>query len=1070
MQQNDRKYTPKHARSLLKQCKQENITYEMALTAMEDIVCEDLIQFVPVRLRTEELCLCAIKFPRNLGFVYSHIPEDIITPEFALKAVKANGLILEFLSPDLITEQIAIEAIKNNPTSIKYVPQNLITQAFYEQIIAFDKTCLKYIPKQFKTKEFFLKAVEYYPFSIKYIKKDELDYEICKCAVSKNWQVLRLIPEMFKADEICEIAFKANKRAAKYVSEKFKTPELCLLMVKKNPEFILECPKDLMTEEFCIQCIEANWECIKYIPNDFKTQKLCNICVEKNANAISFISSLSEDMCLKAVEQDASILKILPDECKTQTVCEYALKLSWENASFVPEIFRTKELYLSILRDLNFSSNFKCWLLGDKQSIDEQYLSFLEGLRTSYNAFIATVRSFSPDIISNTECAILERELGLRKVIESEYDGEKQLFLVNELFCGKRVNREFEIFDEYYQYLGGNLIGANLIEYSFKDIDVEKYKLEGAILSSTMLIKQGTYDESFYVDNIFSYAEEVNFLPVLINETVPACAINHAEIFNDKLNAHERKIYYISDLHLNHRLIKAYPTCATYEEVRLFIRKIVRKMLSSYKIDSDDFLLIGGDVSFCFEISKIFYSELAKLWRTDRIIVVLGNHELWNFNRFGNKEEDLSLNEITEKYSNLFNELKIIFLHNSLFIGQCDGYCFQHYCKIEYDKLLSLSIDDLKKIGLKSNLLIFGGLGFSGYNSNFNASNGIYRQTITTIDKDLNYTRQFESIYLKLVKAFPNDNVVVFTHTPKEDWTADKSYNPNWIFVNGHTHKNYYIQDEDKTIYADNQIGYSSMNYNLKYFKISKDYDIFKDYPDGTHTITKEQYLEFNYGIGIRLSFNRDYNEILMLKRNGYYLFLAQNSDKTRLYLLNGGIINKLKNTDVNYYFQNMTKYGEAIKSNLKSYNAALKLIAEKVKLLGGDGTVHGCIIDIDFYNHIYLNPVDGSITPYYSPMFGAQQVYSDIPKLLEVQCPKMFQEYLKLSASNNTDFAVEISKATPSDSIFVYETEHYRPSRFIKSLQFITENKVIRLWNEDFIAGKEVDFSEEIKLIKNKN
>ena len=161
MQQNDRKYTPKHARSLLKQCKQENITYEMALTAMEDIVCEDLIQFVPVRLRTEELCLRAIKFPRNLGFVYSHIPEDILTPEFALKAVKANGLILEFLSLDLITEQIAIEAIKNNPTSIKYVPQNLITQAFYEQIIAFDKTCLKYVPKEFKTKEFLLKAVEY---------------------------------------------------------------------------------------------------------------------------------------------------------------------------------------------------------------------------------------------------------------------------------------------------------------------------------------------------------------------------------------------------------------------------------------------------------------------------------------------------------------------------------------------------------------------------------------------------------------------------------------------------------------------------------------------------------------------------------------------------------------------------------------------------------------------------------------------------------------------------------------------------------------------------------------------
>ena len=102
--------------------------------------------------------------------------------------------------------------------------------------------------------------------------------------------------------------------------------------------------------------------------------------------------------------------------------------------------------------------------------------------------------------------------------------------------------------------------------------------------------------------------------------------------------------------------------------------------------------------------------------------------------------------------------------------------------------------------------------------------------------------------------------------------------------------------------------------------------------------------------------------------------------------------------------------------------------------------------------------------------MFGAQQVYSDIPKLLEEQCPKLFKEYLRLTASSDNSFAIDVSKASADKSFFVFETEQYRPSRLIKNLQFITENKVIRLWNDDFIAGKEIDLSEEVKQLKNKN
>lgn len=1080
MNQKKGKYTPGQAKNLLKICKQENITYEMALTAVSWNFNneEDIIKFVPVKYRTEELCLKSIEYATDLEFVYNQIPKAILNIDFAIKAASINGLILKFFPADLITEQVALEAVNRHFSSIKYVPKCLITQNFFDQLLLKNKDSLKIIPREYRTQELLIKSVELYPFSIKYIK-EELDYEICKCAVTKNWQVLRLIPNKFKTKELCDIAFKKNYRAAKYVTDNYKSNEICLKMVKECPDYIEKFPKALLTETLCLQCIELNWECIKYINDDLKTQELCKIAIEKNVKAILYIPScfLSEEICIYAVKQDILAIKLLPDECKTQIVCELALDLSTDNLKFIPERYRTVELYLSILSKLSFSNYFTEWLLCDetylreKFLIDKNLLSQREVIQNDfykYQNFQTIVQLFTSDIISNYNCAKVERELNLRITKESEYDREQQHFIVYELFCKNSDIKVFKNFDDYYNYLGGNLVGANLTEYAVENLDNKKYNLNGAILSSRILKNQNNYDDSFYKSYISSYTEELSFLPVLANESVPACSINHAEFLNDKLNPNERKIYYISDLHLNHRLIKAFPYSATIDEVRFFIRKIIRKMMSSYNISSDDFLLIGGDVSFCFEISKIFYCELTQFFSSNRIVVILGNHELWNHDRFGNNKEFLSINGIIQKYSELFRELKITLLHNSLLIRRFNDDGYQRFCKIDYDTLLTLSIEDLRKLGLESNLFILGSLGFSGYNSNFNATHGIYRQTITTLEDDLKLTKQFEAVYLKLEQAYPNDKVIVFTHTPKEDWSEEKTYNSNWIYINGHTHKNYYVQNEEKTIYADNQIGYSSMNYKLKYFKLNKDYNIFKDYVDGIHIITKEQYLEFNYGIGKRVSFNRDYNKIIMLKNNGYFLFLAQNADKSRLYLLNGGIFNRLINKNLNYYFENMTKYGETIKANLKNYNSALKIISEKVKLIGGDGTVHGCIVDIDFYNHIYLNPNDGFITPYYSPMFGVQQVYMDIPKLLEQQCPKLYKEYLKLLTSGNNSFAINSSKSTSNNFIFVNETEQYKPSRLIKNLQFITENKVIRIWNEEFIAGKEIDFSEDIKLLKN--
>lgn len=86
--------------------------------------------------------------------------------------------------------------------------------------------------------------------------------------------------------------------------------------------------------------------------------------------------------------------------------------------------------------------------------------------------------------------------------------------------------------------------------------------------------------------------------------------------------------------------------------------------------------------------------------------------------------------------------------------------------------------------------------------------------------------------------------------------------------------------------------------------------------------------------------------------------------------------------------------------------------------------------------------------------MFVKQQVYNDIPKLLENQCSNLFREHLRLTTSSSNSFAIDISNVNSCKAFFAHKTEQYHASRLIKNSKFIAKNNVIQLWNEDFIAG----------------
>ena len=657
----------------------------------------------------------------------------------------------------------------------------------------------------------------------------------------------------------------------------------------------------------------------------------------------------------------------------------------------------------------------------------------------------------------------LERKKCLRSVIDVNYNIDKKTFIIKEFIYKEIVESEIQTFDELYLYLNGNLAGANLIGYDFMGVDINRYNLKDVYVSSEVLIAQGKYNGEFYNSTIGNYSNKLELLPLVKDENSASLVVR--EDLCDGFDSDNRKIYYITDIHINHKLEKKFPRYATYDEVRLYIQDCLKNLIEQIQDKRDyDYLLIGGDVSFSFEVSKIFYKELCKIWNPSKIVVILGNHELWDFDGKRRVSSNKTVEDVVRKYRKLFKELNITFLQNSLLIVKKDE-------AIVFDEEIILNKTEkwLQEYALNSNMIIYGGIGFSAYNVEFNASKGIYRDTIPTLTEDLKYTSRSEEVYNKLYSTFNKDKLIIFSHMPVKDWSKRKLIS-NWIYINGHTHKNSYIQSESCTVLADNQVGYYESKMCLKYFRTGLYCDIFKYYSDGIYHITKAEYVEFNHFKDISVGVKKELNDIIMLKREGVYMFMVKDVKKNRLLLLNGTRTKIQKINDINYYYDNMIKFSNYIRGGVRKYNEALKKISKMVKRIGGDGTIHGLIVDIDFFNHIYLDPYEGTITAYNSPWMGKRTEYPTVEKLLEKEIPRLYIGYKRLFSGDMMPVLSSFDGDINSESATLFDTSWYKPSNLLKSLQYITEKNIIRIWDDNFISNYELEEENKMSLLNNNN
>ena len=522
------------------------------------------------------------------------------------------------------------------------------------------------------------------------------------------------------------------------------------------------------------------------------------------------------------------------------------------------------------------------------------------------------------------------------------------------------------------------------------------------------------------------------------------------------------RVAYISDLHLDVKLLKHFPQGYTSEQLHTYLYTVCDRLVRSIN-RTIDFVMFLGDISYDLHVNKAFFEVFSKMFRKHAerfeeiyyiledcpIYYVLGNHELWGVNCKGS-----TVDAIVDEYRTTLAEYQVTVLQNELVLVDRRSYSPPEI--IGTEQLLSMSDSELRLKCIDMNAIMLCGTGFSAKCPTFNAKNDIYRSTLD-YEGDVEQTNLFFSLHEKCRGALAQMPLMVFTHTAVKDW-GEAQVCSTWTYFHGHTHHNNIISDQYSRIFSDAQVGYESERYR---FKIARSIPVphpFTYLGDGVYEISYSDYQDFNSSMNISVNLKKA-GIITMLKKSGYYLFILTADGEN--YLLEGG---KRKPTDfpISYFFDRMEDYANNISQFMEQFHQVMGKLSKVVRSIGGSGYIHGCIVDIDYFNHLYVNPVDWTVTPYYATSMRNKWVYRNLPSLLADQTPALYSNYRKMLEAGSSNLPALPSKLD-DDPQYVDSTDMYSNSRMLRCYQYSSDNHIIRNWSPS-IAEKGATIKVEIK------
>lgn len=413
------------------------------------------------------------------------------------------------------------------------------------------------------------------------------------------------------------------------------------------------------------------------------------------------------------------------------------------------------------------------------------------------------------------------------------------------------------------------------------------------------------------------------------------------------------RIAYISDIHLHHHL-KYYQN---NEEQMLddVVEKLHHSLeqLDEWKLNRIYAIFFGGDISEAPELTIKFLKKFrAKV--NQPIFFVLGNHEYIEFE---------NVQDCVDFYRKELRKLKITLLHNEYVV--CNR--------------------------SKERFIIFGGTGFGKYDEKWNADTIVCCPNFSR-DDEFKETTLFETNYQIALNVAKREKLCMFclSHYPISA-CLNNAYEKEVVYFSGHNHNNEYVRKEDKVLYADNQVGYKNNNIAFKEANSGLTINPYDGMKDGLYCTSVEDYLKFYRYLGEyvgdgTLLYNRCKNgNLYVVKRKGYYGFFIISTKKGSkgISIVNGGVTKKLTaSTEISWICENFDIVVSKYLQMLLPLRKVQEKISKELKELGLDGTIHGLIVDIDFFHHIALDPIEGKAEFYFSSVFGSKM---ELPSFEEV-------------------------------------------------------------------------------------
>lgn len=795
----------------------------------------------------------------------------------------------------------------------------------------------------------------------------------------------------------------------KFVSKRLLTREICQMGVQKGGRNLQYVPLELRDERMCDLAVQHHGSALLHVPPELKTDDMClfAVSVDMSGQALGavpfkkFSAERGRQFCMLAVRNNGTALQFVPRKWITWPMCQLAVE------SFY--VFRDDST-------IQNSYEFPIKYVPSKFMRDEL-------MERSVEINVESVRDIPVKHLRPEICVRLAKK-----------NSQVLYWLPTDAYNDELVNALLELSPRNYYSLPAKYRTPERLEQCSQR-DASYFKKRTEEKQKLVLCKQ---PQTVPIPNSSD-----------IQGLVPANCdrfLVHDLAETDSCDTY----YYITDIHLEHQLDLTGKSIADAEAM---IEEKVAELVGSIPEVSrkDGILLIGGDVSDSIVLDKIFYQKLCSQWRGE-IVAILGNHELWDTSSSSRVKTIISSYRShigADNTSNSFFFGRFFMLENEVLVR----YKGTDSTTLSESEILSASKEELSQIFQNSTQIILGGIGFSGREPKYNAAQGLYQTTITP-EEDVRLTARFSAVYDKVLECAAERPVIVLSHTPMSNWSS-KHYNSNWIYVSGHTHQNALIREENgAAVFADNQVGYDPKPWHFKAFTLQRNlYDPFCSLPEGIHPVSVKDYLEFNRGQGIYVSDMRHAGEIYLIKRSGRYLFLLKYGE--HLNLLEGGR-RHAANHSMEYFYENLPKYTDRLQQLFAPYFAAQHAISQEVKRFGGLGKIHGCIVDIDWFNHIYLNPRDGSISPYFAWDTETKHLFPDVRSLLSnspvpptlPDGSPMLLKFLSLDSPLLTQRSGANSDLAVSSEL-VLDRSMYAPSRIMRSIQYAFDQNVVRIWND---------------------